>query len=43
MIFCRSNSRSVSPDAITRRGRSQAELVSQRGLAVPSGLSAGTM
>ena len=42
MIFCRSKSRSVSVDATTRRGSSQAELVSQRGLAVPSGLSAGT-
>jgi len=42
-IFCRSNSRSVSAEAITRRGRSQAELVSQRGLAAPSGFSAGTM
>ncbi|HVT66548.1 MAG TPA: hypothetical protein VHF26_02285 [Trebonia sp.] len=42
-IFCRSNSRSVSAEATTRRVRSQAELVSQRGLAEPSGLSAGTI
>ena len=42
-IFCRSSSRSVCVEAITRRSRSHAELLSQRGLAVPSGLSAGTM
>ena len=42
-IFCRSNSRSDSAEATTRRDRSQAELVSQRGLADPSGFSAGTM
>ena len=41
-IFCRSKRRSVSGEATTRRDRSQAELVSQRGLAEPSGFSAGT-
>ena len=42
-IFCRSNRRSDSGEATTRRDRSQAELVSQRGLGDPSGFSAGTM
>ena len=42
-ILCRSNRRSESGEATTRRDSSQAELVSQRGLADPSGFSAGTI